>query len=99
MTSRVALLLALTLLPLGALAQSDREKAKREIARLLVEAEKIAWDTTVGDVYGDGLDVHEDWRDVTIAQLLRNRGGAPFNLAEYGILTEPKILEDDLRRG
>lgn len=55
------------------------------IARL-VEAGKLEWTTTVGEVFGDAMPhMHEKWKDVAIEHLLRNRGGAPGGLDADGL--------------
>jgi CubicO group peptidase (beta-lactamase class C family) len=45
------------------------------IARL-IEAGKMNWDDTVGEIFPDDS-VHENWRQVTIKQLLTDMAGAP----------------------
>ena len=50
------------------------------IAAMLVEQGKIEWTTTIGDSFDDhGAEIHADYRDVTLEQLLAHRGGAPGN--------------------
>lgn len=43
----------------------------------MVEKETISFETTVGDVFGSGID--ESWQGVTLSQLLTHRSGAPAN--------------------
>lgn len=43
------------------------------IARL-VDRGEIEFETTIGEVFGD-RDIHEEYRSVTVAELLRHRGG------------------------
>lgn len=45
------------------------------IARL-IESGKLNWDDTVGEIFPDDS-VHEDWRQVTLKQLLTDTAGAP----------------------
>jgi CubicO group peptidase (beta-lactamase class C family) len=48
------------------------------IAAMLVEQGKICWTSTIGESFPDyGNQIHPDYRDVTLEQLLRHRGGAP----------------------
>src|SRR5690606_3654788 len=55
------------------------------IARL-VERGDLEWTTTLADAFPDfALSMHPDWREVTIEQLLANRGGAPANLDADGL--------------
>jgi CubicO group peptidase (beta-lactamase class C family) len=42
----------------------------------LVEKELIAWELTVDDVLGD-IDMRDEYRNVTLEQLLQHRGGIP----------------------
>lgn len=42
----------------------------------LVERGVLAWDVTLGEALGD-VEMHAQYRDVTLAQLLRHRGGVP----------------------
>jgi len=50
------------------------------LAAALVEGGVLSWDTTVGEALGD-LEPHEDFRPVTLKQLLRHRGGLPGRLS------------------
>jgi CubicO group peptidase (beta-lactamase class C family) len=44
----------------------------------LVEEEKLAWSTAIGDVFGDlGEGMRPAWKAVTVEQLLTHRSGAP----------------------
>ena len=44
----------------------------------LVEQGKLKWDSKVGDVFADQADqIHADWRDVTLVQLLSHRASVP----------------------
>ena len=47
------------------------------LAAILVQEGRIRWDTTVGDAFPDLRAVHAQWKNVTLRQLLQNRGGAP----------------------
>jgi len=43
----------------------------------LDEQGPIGFDTTLGDAFGETTDVHDDYTNVTLAQLLSHSGGAP----------------------
>jgi CubicO group peptidase (beta-lactamase class C family) len=50
------------------------------VAAMLVEAGKIRWDSTIGEVFPDlNEELHHSWRDVTLEQLLLHRAGAPHD--------------------
>lgn len=45
---------------------------------VLVDAGKLRWDSTVGELLGPELpQMHADWKAVRVDELLRHRGGAP----------------------
>ncbi len=46
------------------------------LAARLVEQGILSWDSTISQVLQD-VEMHDGWRDVTLAQLLTNRGGMP----------------------
>lgn len=48
------------------------------IARL-VERQEIEWTTNVGECFGESIEMHGDWRGVTLEQLLTHTSGAPPN--------------------
>ncbi len=51
------------------------------MAARLVEKDVIDWNTTIADALPDLVDtMHEEYRAVTLAQLLQHRGGIPGNL-------------------
>jgi len=48
------------------------------LAGILVDEGRIHWTSTLGQILGPRVPgMHEDWRDVTLGQLLRHRSGAP----------------------
>ena len=48
------------------------------VAAMLVEQGKISWTTTIGEAFPElKNEIHPDYRDVTLEQLLSHRGGAP----------------------
>lgn len=50
------------------------------VARL-VEKDRLAWDTTIGEVFSDsGFELHPDFQKVTMLHLLSHRAGLPANL-------------------
>jgi CubicO group peptidase (beta-lactamase class C family) len=50
------------------------------VAAMLVENGKIRWNTTVAEIFPDGIEeMNHAWRDVTLEQLLTHRGGAPHD--------------------
>jgi CubicO group peptidase (beta-lactamase class C family) len=50
------------------------------LAAMLVEQERIAWTSTIGGSFPEYENqIHPDYRDVTLEQLLAHRGGAPGN--------------------
>lgn len=51
------------------------------LAALLVEDGKIAWQTTVAEVFPD-LDIHPGYRKATLLQMASNSGGVPGNIPE-----------------
>lgn len=51
------------------------------IARL-IEKEQLQWNTRVGDAFL-GEDIHDAWREVTLAQLLTHTSGAKANFSLY----------------
>ncbi len=68
----------------------------------LVAGGDIAWDTTIGDVFGDLEEVLPAWRDVTLRRLVRHRSGLPEDAREHLIALrtmppEASLLERRLR--
>ncbi len=55
---------------------SNAKSMTAVLAARLIEQGHLTWETTIADALPD-LDVHPDYRDVTITQLLSHRGGAP----------------------
>lgn len=53
---------------------------------ILVAEKKLAWTTTVGEAFPLLKEsMHEEWRAVTLEQLVTHRGGAPANLDADGL--------------
>lgn len=59
------------------------------LCAILVEEGKLRWDTTLLEVFPDafkeGSGAKDVWRNVTLEQLLTNRGGAPADLSADGL--------------
>ncbi len=55
---------------------SNTKSMTAVLAARLIEQDHLTWETTIADALPD-LDIHPDYRDVTITQLLSHRGGAP----------------------
>ncbi len=55
------------------------------LCAVLVEKEKLAWNTTVGEIFGDVENLHEEWKAVTLEHLLTNSSGAPKQLRFDGL--------------
>jgi CubicO group peptidase (beta-lactamase class C family) len=54
----------------------------------LVESGKIQWSDTVGESFSDAS-IHEDWKPVTLIQLLTHTAGAPANFSIPVLLKHP----------
>ncbi len=50
------------------------------IARL-VEQRVVDWGTTIGEIFGETIEIHRDWRAVNLEQLLTHTSGAPANFS------------------
>ena len=59
------------------------------IARL-IEADNLQWTDTLGKVFADER-IHEDWKPVTLHELLTHTSGAPPNFPKSTQLNQPKI--------
>ena len=59
------------------------------IARL-VEAGQMKWSDSIGDSFPDAS-VHEDWKPVTLRQLLTHSAGAPANFPAWVALQRPAL--------
>lgn len=56
------------------------------LCALLVEENKLSWNTKVGDVFPEMLNAMDaGWREVRLEELLTNHGGAPANLDADGL--------------
>jgi CubicO group peptidase (beta-lactamase class C family) len=60
---------------------SDTKAMTATLIALLVEQSQLKWDTTVGEIFSKVADpIDPAWRNVTLAQLLAHRAGAPHEL-------------------
>ena len=64
---------------------SDTKAVTATLAAILVDRNVIEWDTTLGETFPEFRTVMSPgFREVTLIQLLRHRGGMPPNPGEYG---------------
>lgn len=63
---------------------SNTKSMTATLAAVLVEAGKIDWTTTIGDVWptASSKDIHPQLRDVTLDQLLSHQSGLPSNISD-----------------
>lgn len=54
---------------------SNTKAMTATLVAILIEDHVLNWETKVGDVFVD-IDLHPDWSDVTVLDLLRHRSGA-----------------------
>lgn len=59
------------------------------IARL-IESDQMRWSATVGEIFADAS-VHEDWKPVTLRQLLTHTAGAPANFPNDVLRQRPAL--------
>lgn len=65
---------------------SDTKAMTATVVATLIEAGRLDWSTTVGEVLADAVPtIHSAWRPVRIDQLLTHRGGAPADLDADGL--------------
>ncbi|GMV94072.1 MAG: hypothetical protein AMXMBFR82_38500 [Candidatus Hydrogenedentota bacterium] len=62
----------------------------------LVEAGKMDWSDTIGEAFPDAS-IHEDWKPVTLRQLLTHTSGAPPNFSTFVALKKPALGLDCFR--
>ncbi|MCA9191017.1 MAG: serine hydrolase [Planctomycetales bacterium] len=63
---------------------SNTKSMTATLAAVLVEAGKIEWKTTIGDVWptATSKDIHPQLRNVTLDQLLSHQSGLPTNISD-----------------
>ena len=68
------------------------------LAAVLVDAGKIEWETTIGEVWpkATGKDLHPELRKVTLDQLLSHQGGVPGNISDLSQEAWAKHFEEKL---
>jgi CubicO group peptidase (beta-lactamase class C family) len=59
------------------------------IARL-IESGQMQWTTTIGEIFPEAS-IHEDWKPVTLRQLLTDTAGAPRSFPEEVLLQRPPL--------
>lgn len=71
---------------------SDSKAMTATLIAILIEEGRLAWSTTIADVFGDTIkDMDPAWKPVTIEQLLTHRAGAPGDLSVGGLWS--RLLE------
>lgn len=50
------------------------------VARL-IESNKLSWDTSISDAFGSSSVIHDDWKNVSIVDLLTHTSGAAANFS------------------
>ncbi len=78
--------------PLG----SNTKSMTATLAAVLVEAGKIEWDTTIGDVWPNATDkdIHPQLRKVTLNQLLSHQSGLPANIGDISASEWASFFEE-----
>lgn len=56
----------------------------------------LAWDTTIGEVFGDLDEVLPAWHDVTVRRLVQHRSGLPDDLRAHSIAMRTMPIETPL---
>lgn len=57
---------------------SDTKAMTAVLMAVLVEEGKLTWQSTIGEIFSDlKQEIHQDWTDVTLEQLLLHRSGLP----------------------
>src|SRR5262249_34449614 len=60
---------------------SDTKAMTATLLAMLVEEGKLVWGSTLAQIYPDlAENMHPDWKDVTLEQLLTHRAGAPGHI-------------------
>lgn len=66
---------------------SNTKAMTATVAAMLVDDGMLTWETTIDDVFGEDVEVHADFRTVTLEELLSHRAGID-DFAVYGRLGE-----------
>lgn len=64
---------------------SDTKMMTASLAALCVERGELRWNSTVDELFGDDFTIREEYRSVTLIELLSHRSGAPANIAYHKI--------------
>ncbi len=56
----------------------------------LIESGKMNWSDTLGETF-PGASIHEDWKPVTLRQLLTHSSGAPPNFSSFVAMKKPAL--------
>lgn len=77
---------------------SNTKSMTAVLAAVLVDAGKIRWETTIGDVWPKATDkdLHPKLRKVTLDQLLSHQGGVPGNISDLSEDAWGKHFEEKL---
>ncbi|MEQ1825877.1 MAG: serine hydrolase [Pirellula sp.] len=77
---------------------SNTKSMTATLAAVLVEAGKIEWETTIGEVWPKATDkdLHPKLRKVTLDQLLSHQGGVPGNISDLSKEAWAKHFEEKL---
>ncbi len=75
---------------------SNTKSMTATLAAVLVDAGKIQWETTIGDVWTKATDkdLHPKLRKVTLDQLLSHQGGVPGNISDLSKEAWAKHFEE-----
>jgi CubicO group peptidase (beta-lactamase class C family) len=60
---------------------SNTKSMTATLAACLIEKKKISWDTTIGSIFKNVL-IHDQFKNVTLIQLLSNTGGLPKDIPQ-----------------
>ncbi len=77
---------------------SNTKSMTATLAAVLVDAGKIKWETTIGEVWPKATDkdLHPKLRKVTLDQLLSHQGGVPGNISDLSDEAWGKHFEEKL---
>lgn len=79
---------------------SNTKSMTATLAAILVEKGKIAWSTTLAEVFPSfAAKMHPQWRDVPLDWLCSNRSGAPEDLFSSGIWDKLQSFEGTPKEG
>ena len=75
---------------------SNTKSMTATLAAVLVDAGKIEWETTIGEVWPKATDkdIHPELRKITLDQLLSHQGGVPGNISDLSKEAWAKHFEE-----